>query len=98
MSASAAAAAAPAGRSSAGVSAQTEDERRLFEPRPYKALQRAPTPPLGSGAREFYTSLWQEKGVKSTMALLWMVEHGCLSEKEIARVTADYQRLSSKKK
>ena len=96
-------------------------------PRPYKLHQNKPTPANGTGAREFYESLWKEKGLKSPMvrapprraaerappppqpqpryrhrppppaqALAYLVEHGCLSDKELAKVAANYAALRKK--
>jgi hypothetical protein len=31
------------------------------------------------------------------MALIWMVENGCLSEKELARVSGEYKKAKEKK-
>jgi len=82
--------------SAAAASSSTSADAALFAPRPYKLHQTKPTPANGTGAREFYESLWREKGAKSPMALAYLVEHGCLSDKELAKVAAQYAALRKK--
>ena len=69
---------------------------KFFAPRPFKAHQRFPTPSNGTGAREFYESLWRERGAKSPMALVWLMEHGCMKESDIAKYSADFAKIKSK--
>jgi hypothetical protein len=68
----------------------------LFAARAMKKHQTKPTPSNGTGAREFYESLWREKGLKSPMALIYLVEHGCLSDKELAKVSAEFLKVKGK--
>ena len=68
----------------------------LFAARAMKKHQTKATPSNGTGAREFYESLWREKGMKSPMALIYLVEHGCLSDKELAKVSAEFLKVKGK--
>ena len=69
----------------------------FFAPRPFKAHQRFPTPSNGTGAREFYSSLFRERGTKSPMALVWLIEHGCMKDSEMAKYGADYAKIKAGK-
>lgn len=40
------------------------------------------TPSPGAGDRVFYESLYAEKGIKSEMAVKWVIEHGLLPAAE----------------
>ena len=84
-SASASAAAAQSSATAAAVSAA---QPLAFD----KPGQKHTTPSPGSGTRVFYQSLWEEKGVASPMALIWVIEHGVLSVEDAKKHLAAYEK------
>jgi hypothetical protein len=54
-----------------------------------KSGQKLATPSPGAGDRVFYESLYAEKGIKSEMAVRWIIEHGVLPGPEHEKLYKD---------
>ena len=54
-----------------------------------KSGQKLATPSPGAGDRVFYESLYAEKGIKSEMAVRWIIEHGILPGPEHEKLYKD---------
>ena len=57
-----------------------------------KAHQKFVSPSPGAGDRVFYETLWNEKGLLSPMASIWMLEHGLLSDAKAAEVARKFAK------